>query len=96
MALLNDILKWSENLPMWQRDACRRLLQKEDGLEVKDYVELYALFRKENGIEITEGALAPGLPRVCWVHPRYTHGVLIELIPRGFLKEVERLAEKTE
>ena len=49
---------------------------------------------KESGVEITEGALAPGLPRVCWVHPRHTHGVLIELIPQGFLKEVERLAEK--
>lgn len=26
MALLNDILKWTETLPSWQRDAARHLL----------------------------------------------------------------------
>lgn len=51
MALLNDILKWTETLPSWQRDACRRLLQKESGLEEADYSELYTLLKKENGIE---------------------------------------------
>lgn len=51
MALLNDILKWSESLPSWQRDACRRLLQKVTGLEPDDYSELYKLLKKENGIE---------------------------------------------
>lgn len=51
MALLNDILKWSESLPSWQRDACRRLLQKGTGLEPDDYSELYKLLKKENGIE---------------------------------------------
>jgi len=50
MTLLNQILKWTESLPLWQRDACRRLFQKESGLEESDYSELYALFKKENGI----------------------------------------------
>ena len=50
MALLNDILKWTESLPLWQRDACRRLFQKEDGLDDIDSSELYALLKKENGI----------------------------------------------
>lgn len=50
MALLNDILKWTESLPLWQRDACRRLFQKENGLGDIDYSELYALLKKENGI----------------------------------------------
>jgi len=54
MALLNDILKWTESLPLWQRDACRRLLQKEAGLENDDYSELYALLKKENGIEVDD------------------------------------------
>ncbi len=58
MALLNDILKWTESLPSWQRDACRRLLQKETGLEEADYSELYALLKKENGIEVDD-ALEP-------------------------------------
>jgi energy-coupling factor transporter ATP-binding protein EcfA2 len=52
MALLNDILTWTESLPAWQRDACRRLLQKEEGLEDADHSELYALLKKESAIEI--------------------------------------------
>lgn len=51
MALLNDILAWTESLPVWQRDACRRLFQKEQGLEDADYAKLYALLKKENEIE---------------------------------------------
>lgn len=52
MALLNDILKWTESLPSWQRDACRRLLQKEARLNSADYSELYTLLKKEAGIEV--------------------------------------------
>lgn len=56
MALLNDILVWTESLPKWQRDACRRLLQMEAGLDDADYSELYSLLKKENQIE-TENAV---------------------------------------
>ena len=58
MALLNDILQWTESLPLWQRDACRRLLQKEAGLEEADHSELYTLLKKENGLEL-DSALEP-------------------------------------
>ncbi len=58
MSLLNQILKWTESLPLWQRDACRRLLQKESRLDEADHSKLYALFKKENGIE-TEDAIQP-------------------------------------
>lgn len=54
MTLLNDILEWTKSLPSWQRDACRRLLQKETGLEDVDYLELYGMVRKENGIEVED------------------------------------------
>jgi len=54
MALLNDILTWTESLPSWQRDACRRLLQKEEGLEDTDHSELYTLLKKENGIDVAD------------------------------------------
>ncbi|MDE0507176.1 MAG: AAA family ATPase [Gammaproteobacteria bacterium] len=57
MALLNDILKWTETLPDWQRDASRRLLQNESGLSDSDLAELYTLLKKENGIEV-DSALA--------------------------------------
>lgn len=53
MALLNDIFEWTVSLPVWQRDACRRLLQKEGGLADADLSELYALLKKESGI-VTE------------------------------------------
>jgi len=52
MTLLNDILKWTESLPQWQRDACRRLFQMEGRLEELDYDELYLLLRKEKGLKI--------------------------------------------
>ena len=51
MNVLAEILEWSQNCPMWQRDALRRLLQNESGLSGTDYSELYALLKKENGIE---------------------------------------------
>ena len=63
MALLNDILKWSESLPTWQRDACRRLLQVEDGLSSSDYAELYALLKKENGLDSTNSVTANPLAK---------------------------------
>lgn len=52
MTLLTDIVSWTESLPIWQRDACRRLLQKEGGLDQVDYSELYLLLKKENDIKV--------------------------------------------
>ena len=52
MALLNEILKWTESLPAWQRDAARRLLKNEDGLEENDYLELNTLLKNESRIEV--------------------------------------------
>ncbi len=54
MALLNDILNWTESLTTWQRDACRRLFQKEAELDEADYSELYSLLKTENGIQIDD------------------------------------------
>ena len=50
MTLLNDILKWTQYLPAWQRDAARRLLQREEGLSEDDYAELYALLKAGHGL----------------------------------------------
>ncbi len=58
MALLNDILAWTQSLPSWQRDACRRLLQKEEGLDNADHSELYAILKKENGMETDDAVEA--------------------------------------
>ena len=50
MNLLNNIQKWTQTLPAWQRDAARRLLQREEGLSEDDYSELYALLKAEHGL----------------------------------------------
>jgi len=51
MALLNDILAWSQqDLPLWQQDALRRLLEKPEGLTEEDYDELYILLQATHGL----------------------------------------------
>jgi hypothetical protein len=50
MSLLNDILLWSKaELTAWQRDAVRRLLQK-DQLEQNDFDELYLMMKDSHGL----------------------------------------------
>ena len=50
MSLLDNILKWAQTLPNWQRDTARRLLQREEGLSDEDYAELYSLLKAEHGL----------------------------------------------
>ena len=51
MALLDEILAWTESsLTLWQRDAARRLFQKQQGLADKDYEDLYALLKSAHGL----------------------------------------------
>ena len=50
MSLLNNILAWATtDLTPWQRDAVRRLFQKEV-LDQQDYDELYAMLRSAHGL----------------------------------------------
>jgi len=50
MALLDDILAWSqESLKPWQQDAVRRLFQKVE-LGGQDVEDLYAMLRSANGV----------------------------------------------
>lgn len=46
MALLDDILTWSINLPEWQRDALRRLFEGDGQLSATDFVEVRAMLEK--------------------------------------------------
>ena len=70
MALLDEILKWTEeDLRSWQRDAVRRLFQQESGLSVDDNAELYALLKAAHGLPnplelIPEPLTAAHLPTV--------------------------------
>ena len=54
MALLTDILVWSSvNLLPWQRDALRRLFQKQT-LDSQDMDDLYAMLKAGHGIPDTK------------------------------------------
>lgn len=50
MALLHDILAWSLELPQWQRDALRRLLESGAALSEADLDQLYVLFKHGYGL----------------------------------------------
>ena len=43
MALLEDILTWSKDLPDWQRDALRRIFATDGQLVAKDLQEIRAM-----------------------------------------------------
>lgn len=59
MSVLNEILEWSQNRPLWQRDALRRLVLNDELLE-EDILELgeicksvYGLSEQQNILPIT-------------------------------------------
>ena len=92
MALLDDILKWTESdLPLWQLDAVRRLFQREDGLSNDDYAELYVLLKAAHGLpnplNLTPAPLAvthlPAVPQA---------GAPVVLKTLRDLKHVNRIA----
>lgn len=49
MTLLQEILNWSQSLPIWQSDAVARLLAKQT-LTVEDHDDLFALLKVAHGI----------------------------------------------
>jgi len=63
MALLDDILAWTQALPQWQQDAARRLFQKPDGLSNEDYDTLYALLKAAHDLPNPEGLKAVPLSK---------------------------------
>lgn len=63
MSLLSQILKWTEGLPLWQRDACRRLFQMESLLDEDNLSQLYTLLKKENDIDNNEPLLSVPLAK---------------------------------
>lgn len=91
MALLDEILKWTQtSLTPWQRDAARRLFQKKDLVDA-DYDELYALLRESHGL--------PGIPGLVAVPLAAEHlpaapgsEVSVSLTAMRSMKNVNRLA----
>ncbi len=54
MTILQEILKWSEGLPVWQQDAIARLYVRPD-LSPQDFDDLYALLISAHGIPDPNG-----------------------------------------
>lgn len=54
MAILQEILKWTEGLPAWQSDAVARLLAKQT-LAAVDLDDLFALLKVAHGIPDLQG-----------------------------------------
>ena len=51
--LIHDILKWSQTkLPLWQRDALRRLFQSSNSLSENSYSELYLILKQSRNIKV--------------------------------------------
>ncbi|MBX2979189.1 MAG: AAA family ATPase [Flavobacteriales bacterium] len=61
MAVIHDILTWSQTLPDWQRDALRRLLEKDCTLDATDEQEIYSLFLGNHGFAVPAGLMAKPL-----------------------------------
>jgi len=54
LTLLQEILDWSQSLPIWQSDAVARLLAKQT-LTVEDHDDLFALLKVAHGIPDPKG-----------------------------------------
>lgn len=60
MTILQEIQKWSAELPPWQRDAVARLFAK-GSLGQQDEEDIYALLKTEFGIPDPKGRVARAL-----------------------------------
>ncbi|MFZ3002532.1 MAG: AAA family ATPase [Undibacterium umbellatum] len=54
MTILQEVLKWSKEIPTWQSDAVRRLLSSDD-VTANDLDDLYALLKLEHGVADLNG-----------------------------------------
>lgn len=81
MALLDDILTWSETLPDWQRDALRRAFQNDGQLTAQDLADIRAM------VERTPGAPKP-LPLTKAHIPTAGSGASTSLLGLSDLKHV--------
>jgi ABC-type dipeptide/oligopeptide/nickel transport system ATPase subunit len=96
MTLLLEILNWTEEkLPLWQRDAARRLFQKEEGLSDDDYADLYELLKSANGLPSSSG-LSPEPLSKSHIPASIRVGNTLVLKAMRDLKNVNRIAPNQE
>lgn len=90
MTILQEIQKWSAELPAWQRDAVARLFAK-GSLGQEDEEDIYALLKAEHGIADPKGRIAGALDASQVAAPA-TDGKLIQIVALCDLKHVNALA----
>lgn len=90
MTILQELQKWSAELPAWQRDAVARLFAK-GSLGQQDEEEIYALLKAENGIPDPKGRVAGALDASQVAAPA-ADGKLVQLVALRDLKHVNALA----
>lgn len=91
MTILQEILKWSQDLPAWQQDAIARFYVKRE-LSVQDFDDIYALLKTENGIPDADGRVASKLSDDQVAAPQATNR-LVEIAAIKNLRNVNALAE---
>lgn len=90
MTILQEIQKWSTELPIWQRDAVARLFAN-GSLDQLDEEDIYALLKAEHGIPDPKGRIAGALD-ASQVPAPVTDGKLIQIVALRDLKHVNALA----
>ncbi len=91
MTILQEILKWSKDLPMWQQDAIARLYQKKE-VSDQDLKDIYALLKSENGIQDDEKRVANIIDEKDVAAPQADNN-LVQLLAIKNLQNVNALAE---
>lgn len=92
MTILQEIQKWSENLPSWQQDAIVRLFSK-GVLDAADYDDLYAILKSAHGINDPKGRVATKLAAGQVAADQPVNSI-VQLAAIKNLRHVNALAEK--
>lgn len=90
MTILQQIQKWSETLPVWQRDAIARLYSKAE-LDEDDHAAIYAHLKSHHGIAGGEPAMAKTLSAEEVAAPP-KQGRLVQITAIKNLRHVNALA----
>lgn len=91
MTILQEIQKWTAELPAWQRDAIARLFSKGE-LDQDDEDDLFALLKAEHGIPDPKGRVAATLDAAQIAAPQ-ADGKRVQITAARNLKHVNALAE---
>lgn len=90
MAILNEILTWTQTLPMWQRDAARQLFVNRNDLGSTDFQAIYQFFKEENSLA-NPGAVTPEPLDQTHLPATIAQGTSVSLNSLKDLKDVNKI-----